>query len=47
MTRKKLRTSRKQRLGKRGTVTGRKSTRKRTTYQKYKKARKQRLGKRS
>ena len=45
--RKKLKTSRKQRLGKIASASKRKPTKKRTSYQKYKKARTQRLGKRS
>ncbi len=44
--RKKLKTSRKQRLGKRVSPSKRKTSKKRTSYQKYKKARTQRLGKR-
>ena len=47
MPRKKLRKSRKQRLGKRVSPSKRKTAKKRTSYQKYKKDRKQRLGKRS
>ena len=47
MPRKKINTSRKQRLGKRVSASNRKASNKRTSYQKYKKARTQRLGKRS